>query len=522
MEGAKKTVKTAGFMIIATLLAKFMGMYRDILFAALYGTGAEAVAYMTASRIPLLFFDIALGSAISSSFIPVFNEFLQKGKKEEAMEFSNSFLNIICLITTALCALGILLRSPIVNLLGSGLAEPVKALSAGLVAVMFPSMVFTALAYSLTGVLQSFGSFNAPAAISLVSNGIMVGYLLVFGNRFGIHGVALAMLIAWSFQLFVLIPSLIKNNYQYKLKINFKNPGLKKALFLALPILVSSWVQPINTMVNMFLASFIEEGQAVSALDYANKLYIIFVGVLTYAVSNLIFPSISRLAADGNKKEEFVGLMQSAISIVLFVLLPIMLVFLTEHVEIIRFVYERGAFGPHQTQMTATALFWYSFGMLGYGLQEMLNKAFYAEQNGKTPMLVSVIGILLNVVLSFVLVRGLRTGIKGLPMAASIAANFIAVVLAVILNRKYPIFNRAFFGNLLKTFVSGALMCAVILFVKNVLVFGEDLIGRFLTLLVPSAAGGTIYLVCAALLRTEEFGMVLKLFKKGRENTDGE
>ncbi len=521
MEGAKKTVKTAGFMIIATLLAKFMGMYRDVLFAALYGTSADAVAYMTASRIPLLFFDIALGSAISSSFIPVFNEFLQKGKREEAQEFSNSFLNIIFLITTVLCALGILFRSPIVNLLGSGLKEPVKILSAGLVSVMFPSMVFTALAYSLTGVLQSYGSFNAPAAISLASNGIMVGYLLIFGNRFGIYGVSFAMLIAWSFQLFVLIPSLVRNKYQYRFKINFKNPGLKKALFLALPILVSSWVQPINTMVNMFLASFIEEGQAVSALDYANKLYIIFVGVLTYAVSNLIFPSISRLAADGNKKDEFSKLMQSSISIVLFVLLPIMLVFITEHTEIIRFVYERGAFGPHQTSLTATALFWYSFGMLGYGLQEMLNKAFYAEQNGKTPMRISVAGIFLNVVLSFLLVRGLKLGISGLPMAASVAANFIAVTLAVILNRKYPIFNRVFFGNLLKILISGAVMCASIVLLKNVLVFGDNFMGRFFILLIPALAGGILYLICAALLRTEEFKTVMTLLKKGRNEING-
>jgi len=125
MNRATKVLKMAGFMIFATLLAKIMGMYRDILFAALYGTGAEAVAYSTASRIPLLFFDIALGSAISSSFIPVFNEFLQKGERDKAIEFSNSFLNIIFLITTVICGVGILLRGPIVNLLGSGLKESV-------------------------------------------------------------------------------------------------------------------------------------------------------------------------------------------------------------------------------------------------------------------------------------------------------------------------------------------------------------------------------------------------------------
>ncbi len=515
MNRATKAVKMAGFMIFATLLAKVMGMYRDILFAALYGTGAEAVAYSTASRIPLLFFDIALGSAISSSFIPVFNEFLQKGKRDEAMEFSNSFLNIIFLITSVICGLGILLRGPIVNLLGSGLKEPVKELAESLVVIMFPSMVFTALAYSLTGVLQSFGEFNAPAAISLVSNGIMVGYLLLAGDRFGIHGVSVAMLVAWSFQLLVLIPSLVKKKYRYRPIIQWKNPGLKKALFLALPILVSSWVQPINTMVNMFLASFLNDGQAVSALDYANKLYIIFVGVLTYAVSNLIFPSISRLAADGEKKEAFAAMMKNAISLVLFVLLPIMLIFLMQRTEIVRFVYERGAFGPEQTNLTATALLWYSFGMLGYGMQEMLNKAFYAEQNGKTPMRVSVVGIGVNVALSFLFVRALRLGIAGLPMAASVAANFIAIVLAVLLNRKHPIFNHRFFRNLGKLCICGIMMAAVIILTRMPLSFADTLIGRFMTLAIPAIAGGVVYIVSAFVLRTDEIMLAKQLIKKG-------
>lgn len=517
MNGVKKTIKTAGFMIAATLLAKVMGMYRDILFAALYGTGAEAVAYSTASRIPLLFFDIALGSAISSSFIPVFNEFLQKGKKEEATEFSNSFLNIIFLITGFLCALGIFFRGPIVNLLGSGLQPQVKALAESLVVIMFPSMVFTALAYSLTGVLQSYGSFNAPAAISLVSNGIMVGYLLIAKDRFGIHGVSIAMLIAWAFQLIVLLPSLAKKKYRYRPMINFHNPGLKKALFLALPILVSSWVQPINTMVNMYLASFLNGGQAVSALDYANKLYIIFVGVLTYAVSNLIFPSISRLAADADKKNEFTEIVKTAIGSVLFILLPIMIVFLTKRVEIVRLVYERGAFGPEQTKITSTALLWYSFGMLGYGMQEMLNKAFYAGQNGKTPMRVSMAGIALNVALSFLFVKAFDLGIAGLPMAASVAANFIAVVLAVLLNKNYKVFDKLFFLNFGKLIISGAAMVLVVFFTQGLISFSDSLIGRFMTLLVPLAAGFVVYLIAAFALKTDEVRQVQQLITKGRK-----
>ena len=519
MNSAKKTLKTAGFMIIATLLAKFMGMYRDILFAALYGTGGEAVAYQTASRIPLLFFDIALGSAISSSFIPVFNEYLSRGEKEKATEFSNSFLNIIFFVTAIICALGVVLRGPIVGLLGKGLPFDVKLLSSELVAIMFPSMVFTALAYSLTGVLQSYGEFNAPAAISLVSNGIMVVYLLVAKDSLGIHGVSVAMLIAWAFQLIVLIPSLVKKKYSYRPKINFKNEGLKKALKLAVPILISSWVQPINTMVNMFLASFLNGGQAVSALEYANKLYIIFVGVITYAVSNLIFPSISRLASDKSKIREFTDVLKTAISSVLFILVPIMIVFLVKRTEIITLVYERGAFGAEQTKLTSTALFWYSFGMLGYGLQEMLNKAFYAGQNGKTPMRVSVVGILLNITLSFVFVRVLDTGIAGLPLAASVASTFMAAVLALLLNKKYRIFDKSFIINLLKLIISALAMTILMLLVSTV-GFGGGVLGKILAFLIPSAVGFVMYVTLVFILKTDEARMVLKIFKKRSDSNE--
>ena len=516
MNGVKKTVKTAGFMVIATLLAKFLGMYRDVLFAALYGTSESAIAYQTASRIPLLFFDIALGTAISSSFIPVFNEYLGKGENEKAKEFSNSFLNIIFLITSVICLVGIFFRSGIVNLLASGLADDVKILSSQLVAIMFPSMIFTALAYSLTGVLQSYGEFNAPAAISLASNGIMVVYLLVAKDSLGIHGVSVAMLVAWTFQLIILIPSLIKKKYSYSLKINLKNEGLKKALLLAIPILISSWVQPINTMVNMFLASFLNGGQAVSALEYANKLYIIFVGVITYAVSNLIFPSISRLAAEEDKKQEFTDVLKTAIGSVMFILLPIMIVFLLKRVEIVRFVYERGAFGSEQTALTSTALLWYSFGMLGYGLQEMLNKAFYAEQNGKTPMRVSIVGITLNIALSFVFVRVLHIGISGLPLAASIASVFMALVLSVILSKRYKVFDKDFLINLLKMSISAVVM-AIFTVLSSKIGFSDGLMGRFLAVVIPGGIGLLGYVIVAFLLKTKESTMIIDILRKRSE-----
>ena len=140
MLNTKNTIKTAGIMILATLLAKVAGMGREVLFASLYGTSGQAAAFLTASRIPLLFFDITLGAAISSSFIPVYNEYLEKEQQEAARRYANSFINLVLIITSILCVLGIIFARPLASFIGSGLGANEKELAAQLVVILFPTM----------------------------------------------------------------------------------------------------------------------------------------------------------------------------------------------------------------------------------------------------------------------------------------------------------------------------------------------------------------------------------------------
>ncbi|MBE7022076.1 MAG: murein biosynthesis integral membrane protein MurJ [Ruminococcaceae bacterium] len=513
MLNKKNTIKTAGIMVMATLLAKLAGMGREVLFASLYGTSGQAAAFLTASRIPLLFFDITLGAAISASFIPIYNEYLEADAKEAANRYANSFINLVLIITGVFCALGITFARPIAGLIGKGLAQPEKELAAQLVIILFPTMICTALAYALTGILQSHGEFNIPAAISLVSNGIMMLYLLFVRDRLGIHGVAFAMLIAWGFQVLVQLPSLQKKCFRYRPVLDLRSDGIKKTIKLALPILISSWVQPINSTVNIYLASFLNEGQAVAALDYANKLYIIFVGVLTYAVSNLIFPSISRLAA-GENREELAAVVAKAIKVVLAVILPVMMLFLLLRVPIVRFVYERGEFDAQSTALTASALLFYSLGMAGFGVSEIANKAFYALKDGKTPMYIAMGGILLNILLSFLFVRGLSVGLWGLALAASIAATLIALALVFVLNKRLHLFKPRDAFNMIKLFVSTACMGMLTYFVFGLCSFSDSLAGRFLALLIPAAAGMLLYVLLLFVLHTEEAKDILAILQQ--------
>lgn len=191
----KNVVKTFTFMFSAIFLAKILGLVRQIIFANSYGTGAEATAFFTASRIPLQLLDMTLGAAISSSFIPVFNEFFQKKGKERAVQFANNFLNIIILISLILTILGILGAPLIINLIAPNLELATFDLTVKLIKILFPIMLFTAVAFVFVGFLQSLDEFRIPSIISVVANGILILYLLLFNNKYGIEGVAIAMLV---------------------------------------------------------------------------------------------------------------------------------------------------------------------------------------------------------------------------------------------------------------------------------------------------------------------------------------
>lgn len=490
----KGIIKTFTFMFSAMFLAKILGLIRNIVFANFYGTGFEATAFFTASRIPLQLLDITLGAAISSTFIPVFNEYMQKNGKERAIAFANNFLNVIIIVSLILSILGMVFAGPIVKLISPNLDVQTMNLTISLARILFPVLLFTAIAFVFVGFLQSMDEFNIPAIISVVSNGILILYLLIFNDKFGVKGVAVAMLIGWGTQIIVQIPSAIKKGFKYKLKVDFKDEGLKKIIRLAIPILISSWVQPINNIVNLRLASGLEGGQAVSAIEYAYTLYLIIVGVFSYTLSNIIFPELSKLSAN-NDEEQFKEIIKKAITISIFFIIPMSVGIGLLSTDIIGMIYERGEFTANSTLLTSSALQFYAVGMIGYGLMEILNKTFYARQDAKTPMFISCFAIIINVILSIFLVKVI--GYIGLPLASSITSILTTVLMMVIINKKLQgIVDKSTLNETLKTFISAIAMGYVVYLVKSI-----DF-PVIVSLIVSVGAGVLIYLISEIMLKS--------------------
>ena len=506
-----KAVRTIGFMAVIIFCAKFMGLLRETLIASVYGQGYASDVINTSTQIPLLFFDMTLGVAILSTFVPVFNKFLERDGKERAMLFANNFITVVVAFAAVASAFGMIFAEPVVRLMVPGYDATKIAETAKLLRILFPSIIFTAAAYTSVGILQSFDEFNIPSIISVVSNLIMILYLLLAGNRFGLVGVIVSMLVAWASQLFVQIPHLIKKGYRYRPYLNFRDSGIIDAAKLAVPVLISSWVQPLCVVINMAFGSSMGDG-AVSGLNWANKIYIIMVGVFAYAVTNFIFPKLSRQSA-GDDDSGFALTTQLSLGWIIFIIAYISAMFIALNESIIKIVFERGEFTAENTRITATALFYYSFGMTGYAVCEILNKSFYAIRDGKTPMYTSIFGVLVNLVSAFVFVKLLDMGIGGLALASAVSSLFMAFFLIFMINkRKQGIITKAFAVNILKI-----LFCAATSgFVAEALYpltefFGTGFLGTLIHAGVCAACALIIYLVLGFVLRINEFKQIRRL-----------
>lgn len=498
-----KAVKTVSFIAAATMLSKIMGMLRDMVLAGSYGTGAQLDAYMAASRIPLLFFDFTLGAAILSTFIPVFNRYLQKGEHEKAEDFSNSFINLVILIAAVFCVIGIVFSKQLTGIIAPGYPEEIKLLTSNLLVIMLPTVILTTLAYAFVGILQSLGEFNIPALISLVSNAAVIFYLVFLNRYFGIYGLAVAMLVGWSLQVIIQIPSLIKKKYRYKPVLNLKNSGIRDVFMLAVPILISSWLQPICVLVNTVFASFMPEG-SVAALELANRLYIILVGVFVYAITNYIFPALSKLSGGGDG-EGFANIMEKSLRSMIVIIAPIMAGMVLFSREIITVVYGRGEFNETSIALTSTALFFYTMGMIGYGTNEILSKCFYAMKDGKTPMIASVFGIVTVIALAFLFTNFLHAGVGGLALSASVSSYVVSCVLLYKMHKKTAsLFKR---DNLI--FIGKIAICVVAaVFAAIALKAVVSPYGIWITLAASSVAAAAIYFFGIVILKIYTKGMI--------------
>jgi len=508
---ALKPVITVAVMMIITIAGKALALVRDRLQGTEFGADTiEGMAFLQASTLPRNFLDIMFAAAFSASFIPVFNGIMQKKSKEAAFNLAASFMTFVLLITTIITILMMIFAAPIFGItLGNDVPDGVFVLGTALFRIMLPLMIFSGLAFTFTGILQSLGEFRIPAAMSVLSNAIIILYYFFLVDSFGVRGLAGAFLLGWLLQVAVQLPFLIKHKFRFRLKLDFKDEGLRQILKMALPVMASTWVVPVNQLVNQRVASGLYDGEyGLVAIGFAHTLNLIIAGVFILSVSNLIFPKLSREAVLPDLTD-FKMTINETVRILFFFLLPLTLGLMALSEPIIRVWLYGGAFDEMAVQITARALFYFSIGIMGFGMMTVLSRACYAKQDIKTPMIAAGIVIVLNAAMSISLAPLLE--IAGPALAASVSQIIGALVMMFSLTKQnILVWNRILVADIIKMTAIAVIMVVVVVFVKNQLVG----LNTFIYLIIPAVLGVVLYFALAFLLKLNETQFVLRMIRK--------
>ena len=278
-----------------------------------------------------------------------------------------------------------------------------------------------------------------------------------------------------------------------------------------LPVMVGTWIQPINLSINLKYASrlFGGDGSGVSAINYANTLYTIIISVFVLSVANVIFPQLSRLTTN-DKKEEFGEILNNTIRVLLFIVFPMMFGLMSLSEPIISLIYQYGRFDEASTIITSKALFFFSLGMIGFGIQTILSRACYAVKDGRTPLISGILSIAANLMLCILLYE--KYNVVGLALASSFSTTVAAIVLIVSLRKKIDgLINSNMLKDLLKVLFASFVMTATVVITRNwiISILGDSILDRVFIVGVPTIIGVFIYMFLTYFMKVYEARYVL-------------
>ncbi len=506
MKNNQKAAKTVFIMVIAMILSKVLGLVRSMLMASHYGVGIASDAFSAASKIPLVFFDLLFGASILGCFIPIYNEFDRRNGDREADDFACLFLNFIFLLTSLLSVFGILFAPWIIQCVAPDLDPQSYTLAVRLLRIMFPMIIFTGSAYTLVGVMQSKNRFILPSLISSISNFGVILYFLFLDKQlgsYGLYGLAIAYLVSWALQFLTLCIPLVHSGFRLRPMIHFfQNPALLRALKMTPQVIIGSWLAPVGMLIGTRFASKLSSVGAVTIFDYTNNTYTIIVGILTYGICNFVFPKFARLSASA-ETEKFSKEVQRGITSLFYIVIPIMFAAFILSGEGISILYQRGKFNAADATQTAKSLQYMLFGMPAFCLIELLSRVMYAKKKAYASMCAAIVGILCNLLSTFLLTLNSSSGIEVIALGnaiGQIAAAGCLILFTLITSEKLP--SRAFIVSCLKIFfcalVSYGAMKIVFLFVGGN-AYEVSLFRNIVTILCVFSTGAVVYLLLTSL-----------------------
>lgn len=482
---AKKSLsRSAGVVGIAVLGSRVLGLVREVVFTTLFGAGKELDAFIAAFRIPNLLRDLFAEGALSAAFVSTFSQKLDREGDVVAWKLASRVVNDLLIVVGGVVLLGVIFAPAIVDVMAPGFrAEPGKTeLTVLLTRILFPFLLFVALAAVAMGVLNARSVFGVPASASSFFNlGSILGglafawwlapqYVGAVVARLGgtvvpipegevraaLIGLTLGTLVGGLLQFLVQVPSLRSVGFHYHPVAGFRDAGVQQVLRLMGPATIGIAAVQVNVVVNTYFASELGNGP-VSWLNVAFRLMYLPIGMFGVALGTAVLPAVARAASRDNMPEfrEHLG---EALRLLLLLCIPAAVGLALVSGPVIAMVYEHGRFAASDTRAAAQALSAYSIGLTGYAAIKILGPAFYAIDDARTPMRVSLLAVAINFVLNWTAVRVLGLGHLGLALSTSVVALWNSALLFVLLRERVGSLRAGFTLHVVRTAAATAVM----------------------------------------------------------------
>jgi putative peptidoglycan lipid II flippase len=503
--------RAAAIIALGNVASRLLGLVRETVIADLFGATGLVSAFRIASNVPMMIYDLLVGGMLSAALVPVFSQVEEQEGREALWALFGRVVSVLAALLAAIVLVLELLAPQVAWLMGGGFAPELQAVLARMIRIITPAVLFFGLSGAVTGLLYSLKRFTYTAFGAAVFNlGVVIAAPLLAG-RLGAYCLPVGVLFGSMLQLLVQAPGL--RGVRLRLRLDLKNPTLRRILALYLPIALGVAISNVQVIIDRRLAS---GTGASSAAWMANATTLIQLahGLVAVAIAQAVLPTLSRQSAAGDQPG-FRATLGTALRLVLVLIIPAALALLVLGKPVIGLLFEHGAFTPQDTLQTTWALRGYLLGLVFAAIDWPLNFAFYARQNTVTPALVGVLSVAVYLVVALLLVRPM--GMLGLVLADSAKHCSHALTMLFLTHRRLGRLDGLGLGQTVaKVLLAAGAMAGVMLLAQRGItpVAPANLAGEVALVGAVAAVGLAAYLGLARLLRVEEISLLRGLVRR--------
>ncbi len=512
-----RLARSTAFFSIATAASRVAGLAREVVAAGYYGVNGPMSAFTVAFQLPNLVRALFADSALQPAFVPVFTDLVGRRQFKEAFRLASTLMLLMTMVLGVLTAVFVVAAPVIVPLFAPGYHNYLLELTVSLSRILFPILIMLGVSGIVVGILNSYDRFGAFAISPFFWNVAIIAAVVVlrplFSPKDQIYAYAIAIVFGTAVQLAIPAWDLRHTPFHFTWSLDWRHPGVRRVFLLMLPVTISLGLINFNQVINSFFGTLVSD-QAPAAIEKAFRLYQLPQGIFSVAIATVLFPTLARFA-NNNELVNLRATLANGMRQILFVLLPATAAILVLAEPIIRLVYQRGEFHPHQTQIVATALFWFAFSLPTNGVYLLQTRTFFSLQRPWQATALAVIDLTVSAVAAWALYKPF--GVGGIVAGTGIGTSAAVFSQAYILRRK---FHGLELGRLLSTVIrisiASAALAGISWGIWHTLnsALGEGTVAQIVSLGTGLLVGGIAYLAVARLLRIAELEQIMRLLRR--------